>query len=204
MPYVAIPTFTDGSILSASALNTLSANVAFLYGVANRVNFPFCSYTATKVDSTVAQWYIPHTDRYYHWQVKSDSPFDYARIYYNGVKVAEVTSGNFWQGTFDLTSWAGVPNNRGAWASGTSYDNDHNGDGDVVTQSGSYYRCKLAHTSAAGNQPGIGASWATYWDVLTLPAIGSMCRVWANLSNSATIAKSVDYLLETDSVSFPT
>src|SRR4029077_9186058 len=102
MPYVTIPTFTDGSILSASALNTLSGNAAFLYGVANNANIPFNSYTATKVDSTVAQWYVRHRLRYYHWQVKSDSPFDYARVYYNGVKVGEVTSGNFYQGTYDL------------------------------------------------------------------------------------------------------
>lgn len=27
-----------------------------------------------------------------------------------------------------------------------------------------FYRCKAAHTSTAGTRPGVGASWATYWE----------------------------------------
>lgn len=202
MPYTTLPTLVDGQILSSSFLNGLATNQAFVFGVANVANIPFNSYTGLKVDSTTMNWYIRHRLRYLHWQVKSDAAFDYARIYYNGVKVAEVISGLFWQGTYDLTTWAGLPNLRGAWVTATAYDDNTNGDGDVVTQSGQYYRCKLSHTSAAGTQPGVGASWTTNWDLLTLPSIGSICRTWANLSNSASIAKSVDYILETDSVSF--
>ena len=32
-----------------------------------------------------------------------------------------------------------------------------------VKNGGLVYRCILGHTAAAGNEPGVGASWATYW-----------------------------------------
>lgn len=33
-----------------------------------------------------------------------------------------------------------------------------------------YFRCKLAHTSAASTQPGVGSSWSTYWtEYSTIP-----------------------------------
>ena len=49
-----------------------------------------------------------------------------------------------------------------AWATTTVYT--VNG---LVTQSGVTYYCIVAHTSGATTQPGIGASWATYWYALT-------------------------------------
>ena len=42
---------------------------------------------------------------------------------------------------------------------------------DVVSNDGDVYRCILGHTSAAGNEPGTGASWTTYW-ALKLPNAG--------------------------------
>lgn len=63
---------------------------------------------------------------------------------------------------------------RGAWATSTSYSV-----GDTVTDSSAavwsgqpvMYRCILAHTSAAGNEPGKGglvpggtSAWRTYWE----------------------------------------
>lgn len=57
----------------------------------------------------------------------------------------------------------GALNWRGDWVTATAYDVD-----DAV-QSGtrkSSYRCKTAHTSGATTQPGVGASWATYWQVI--------------------------------------
>ncbi|MCP4309495.1 MAG: hypothetical protein GY788_32395, partial [bacterium] len=36
---------------------------------------------------------------------------------------------------------------------------------DAVERGGSSYVCKLAHTAAAANEPGVGASWSTYWDL---------------------------------------
>lgn len=49
---------------------------------------------------------------------------------------------------------------RGAWASGNSYVA-----ADLATNAGAYY-CILAHTSATGNEPGVGAGWQTYWQAL--------------------------------------
>lgn len=45
-----------------------------------------------------------------------------------------------------------------AWASGTVYAAY-----DYVQNDGLIYRCLSGHTAAAGNEPGTGASWATYW-----------------------------------------
>jgi Carbohydrate-binding module family 5/12 len=47
---------------------------------------------------------------------------------------------------------------KGSWASGTAYQTN-----DAVLNNGSSYVCHVAHTSAAGNEPGVGASWQTYW-----------------------------------------
>jgi hypothetical protein len=48
-----------------------------------------------------------------------------------------------------------------AWASGTTYDYN-----DVLTHNGVSYRAILPHTAAATSEPGIGATWASYWSVL--------------------------------------
>jgi type IV pilus assembly protein PilY1 len=48
------------------------------------------------------------------------------------------------------------------WLTGTAYNVD-----DAVANGGQTYVCKLAHTAAAGSQPGVGASWSTYWTLLT-------------------------------------
>jgi hypothetical protein len=50
---------------------------------------------------------------------------------------------------------------RSTWVTATAYATS-----DAVTYNGSTYFCILAHTSGASTQPGIGASWATYWEVL--------------------------------------
>lgn len=42
---------------------------------------------------------------------------------------------------------------------------------EVVSNDGDVYRCILGHTSAAGNEPGTGASWETYW-ALKIPGAG--------------------------------
>lgn len=60
-----------------------------------------------------------------------------------------------------IASVAGITNWKGAWVTSTSYNV-----GDGVSQSGSSYVCILAHTSGAASQPGIGGSWATYWNVI--------------------------------------
>lgn len=63
-----------------------------------------------------------------------------------------------------------------AWAASTAYDYN-----DVLTHNGVSYRCILPHISAAGDEPGVGGSWATYWVVF--------------LQGNATIAATaLDYL----------
>jgi hypothetical protein len=37
---------------------------------------------------------------------------------------------------------------------------------DVVSNDGASYVCILAHNAADANEPGVGASWATYWNLL--------------------------------------
>jgi hypothetical protein len=214
MPYTSIPTLSDGQILTASYLNLLSGNMGYLFGLANQANIPFNSYRDTRVtfDRNTMQWDVRHKLQYFHYKITSQgSNWNYCRVYYNGVKVAGMeTAGNTFTGTFDLTTWAGLPNLVGAWASGVAYDDDVHGDGNVgngddgsvVTQGGSYYDCKLAHTSAAGNQPGVGASWTTYWNLLTLPGLQTMCTTWADVNFNTGQEMTVEYLVETDGTSF--
>jgi hypothetical protein len=44
--------------------------------------------------------------------------------------------------------------------------------GQVVQNDGSSYVCKVDHTSGAGSEPGVGGSWATYWDLLAAAGVG--------------------------------
>ncbi len=50
---------------------------------------------------------------------------------------------------------------QGSWTTATSYIVD-----DTVTENGSSYICTTAHTSTANDEPGVGGSWTTYWDLL--------------------------------------
>jgi hypothetical protein len=44
--------------------------------------------------------------------------------------------------------------------------------GQVVGNGGSSYVCILDHTSSAGDEPGVGGSWTTYWAVLAAAGTG--------------------------------
>ncbi len=57
--------------------------------------------------------------------------------------------------TLDGVNWTGD------WATATAYD-----EYDAVANDGSSYVCIVAHTSGSTTEPGVGASWETYWDVL--------------------------------------
>ena len=46
------------------------------------------------------------------------------------------------------------------WVTATAYKI-----GDAVSNGNENYICTTAHTSAAGDEPGVGGSWATYWDL---------------------------------------
>ena len=186
MTYTAITTLSNGNVLNAPHLNTLSANQEFLYALANQANIPFNSYRDT-VSTLVKVWDIRHRVRYLHYKITSEGGTgDYCRVYYNGVKIAGNEAGaTTFSGYYDLTSWAGLPNLVGAWSgSSVSHDDDVNGDGtggnsddgDVVTNGG-HTTAASRHTSGGTSEPGVGASWTTYWDLLTLPSVLSFCTV---------------------------
>lgn len=212
MPYTTIPTVADDQVLSAAYLNILSANQEFLYSLANSSNTPFASWKEQTSDVTNddVEWVIRHRLQYYHYKIAVEdmNNMTFVRVWYNGVKVAgyegDMTPvAGVLEGSYDLTSWAGLPNLAGAWALTTVYDDDLEGpddDGEVVTHGGAYYRCLTSHTADAAKEPGVGVDWATYWDLLTLPAVGTMCRLWITLSRAAAAADvTIQYLFESDS-----
>lgn len=213
MPYTTIPTKSDGDILSASYLNILSGNQEFLYSLSNGVNAPFNSWRSTQstLDSTDMVWMGLHKLRYFHYKLTSQGgAWDYARVYFSGVKLAGNEAGaTTLSGSYDLTSWAGLPNLVGAWVVTTAYEDDVNGngtggngdDGSVVTNGGAYYRCILAHTSAAADEPGVGVNWATYWGLLTLPVVGDIVSVYADVNFASATEVTVEYFFETDASS---
>lgn len=49
---------------------------------------------------------------------------------------------------------------QGAWAQPIQYHTN-----DIVSNAGSSYRAKMDHISGDASQPGVGASWHTYWDL---------------------------------------
>lgn len=44
--------------------------------------------------------------------------------------------------------------------------------GQVVQNDGSSFICKVDHTSAPVNEPGVGGSWTTFWDLLAAGGVG--------------------------------
>lgn len=56
----------------------------------------------------------------------------------------------------------------GSWVTATAYVELN-----TVTHNGSAYICKLAHTSGSTTEPGVGASWTTYWDLMVEGYTGS-------------------------------
>lgn len=213
MPWDSIPTFVDGTVLTASALNRLSANQEFLHSLGNSANVPFNSHRSTQstLDSADAQWFVRHRLDYLHYKVLSyGGNWDYARVYYNGWKVAagESAAASL-SGSVDLTDPETWPNWLGAWALATDYEDDVNGDGtdgngddgDIVSNDGAYYRCKLAHTSAATDEPGTGVNWTTYWDLIDLPDVGDIVSIYVDVNFASATEVGVEYLFETDSAS---
>jgi hypothetical protein len=59
---------------------------------------------------------------------------------------------------------------EGAWSNSTSYTLNN-----VVNNGGSSYICIFAHSSSESDEPGAGASWETYWEILA--ASGSVSSI---------------------------
>lgn len=89
----------------------------------------------------------------------------------------------------------------GAWAISTSYSVD-----DAVSNGGESFICTSAHTSASGDEPGVGASWTSYWDRIAAKGTnglqgdtgvqGSKGMVWDTNGWLTSTAYSVDDTLE--------
>ena len=206
MSYTTIATKADGDILTASYLNTLSDNAEFLYGIANRANVPMCTLrvSATDVDNSDAIWYFRHKLRYLHYKISCAANPDHVRVFYAATSyyAASVLTGTSYTGYIDLNTLANLPKLLGAWVTATSYDNNSNGDGDVVTRSGVYYKCTVDHTSGASTEPGVGGSWATVWEVLNVPGLNTFHSCWVEVGGYGSPQTiTVEYLVESDSTS---
>jgi hypothetical protein len=206
MPYQTISTLSDGNVLSAAHLNLIADNIEFLKGISASPNVGFHSFRANQetITSADAVWYIRHRNRYLHYKISANATPSYIRIFYNGVKFASheaPASGTSFSGYFDLTTWTGCPNYQGAWVTATGYQANRDGDGDIVLHGGAYYKCKSNHTSGAGSEPGVGGSWTTYWDLLTLPGLLTQCQMWVVVDFSASQQVTVEYLIESDGTS---
>lgn len=204
MPYQTIASLSDGSVLSAAHLNLIADNIEYLRGISSSPNTGFNTYraTLTTLTNSNAIWYVRHRNRYLHYKVTGGANWNYVRLFYNGVKfAANESSASSFSGYVDLETFTGCPNYQGTWATATSYSDNRNGDGDIVVRSGVNYRCKLSHTSAAASEPGTGASWTTYWDVLTLPALLTQCSMWITSQFGSSQTITVEYLIESDGTS---
>lgn len=50
----------------------------------------------------------------------------------------------------------------------------------LVTNGGVVYRAKVTHTADASSEPGVGASWATYWDATAISPTAGTFATWSS------------------------
>lgn len=117
--WVTNPTFADGAVLSASDLNKLSSNGAFLYGRIQGVNVPFSSLRSENISLTAANngWAIRHQHQYLHYRLTLvsgdiDGGGDLSIYYNSGTKLVDVETSptelgtpQTWTGYVDVSSW---------------------------------------------------------------------------------------------------
>ena len=68
---------------------------------------------------------------------------------------------------------------QGPWATSTAYESS-----DTVQNGGSVYIATTDHTSAAATEPGVGASWATVWDLYLQPGSGDVTAPLSSTDNA--------------------
>lgn len=73
----------------------------------------------------------------------------------------------------------GVTTWEGAWTTSTSYQTS-----DAVSHNGTSYVARQDHTSGATSEPGVGASWETYWMVLAEGSQASNMQYESRSSNT--------------------
>jgi hypothetical protein len=206
IPYTAIPAAVDGTILSAAYLNLLSANQAYLYAQSRGVNMPFMSFRTSTEHLGVEDvyWNLTHRLPYLHYKIncQDGSNTNYMAVFYGGILIAWNDGPTLGiSGYYDLTSFAGLPRQEGAWVNAFAYD-IHKTTPDIVTSGGQYYAVKIEHTSAPSTEPGVGASWTDMWNLLTLWQVGVRYQLYVAVDKPSHAAEiTVDYLLEADSTS---
>lgn len=110
MPFVTPPTFTDGNILTATQLNTLSDNQEYLYGIATQTNAPFYghSFGVNNESSEDFSWSIRHKYNTFIYDMRVDlGTIDHATIKMGGITIVSVGNANnphTYSGTVDLTA----------------------------------------------------------------------------------------------------
>ncbi len=111
--------------------------------------------------------------------------------------VRYTNSGTVYAGYGDYGNYAvgGTPPVTGAWYAGKQYDDSFLDEDDMgakgwasgiayvascsVRRNGVTYLSKSAHTSGAASEPGVGASWSTYWSVYSVTNVTDILDNWA-------------------------
>lgn len=101
------------------------------------------------------------------WVTHNGNSYACIAAHTSGDEDDEPGVGAVWETYWQQMAAKGSPGDpmdwQGAWVTATAYIA-----GQGVTRLGSSYYCKLGHTSGAASEPGVGASWTTYWDYLAL------------------------------------
>jgi hypothetical protein len=98
MSWSAVPSFTDGTVLSATPLNTISQDLAHLYGLLNMANPATCSlYSGVNLTSSNNTWSFRHKGHgyiHYYAYVQAQSLTQF-QIVVNGTSVFNDTTTRF-------------------------------------------------------------------------------------------------------------
>jgi len=94
----------------------------------------------------------------------------------NGVLIPSLTA----DAEYDISAEAAYA----AWAGSQSYTLNT----EVIGDSGAHYICILAHTSAAADEPEVGANWETYWKKLDAYAVDAAGDVVATATTKYYLA----------------
>ena len=207
MAYGTISTLSSGGTLSHTHLNLLQSNAEFLRDIALRSNWPCPSLHRDSISGFTVDnhhFYFRHWNRYLKFEVENGSgSMEQVYAFYDGHKVyGDETPANPTTETVDLHDPSTWPHYAGAWVTATAYDGsaDGNGNGEIVSRSGSYYKCTSDHTSGAGTEPGVGGSWATVWDLIDIATLGAWYKCYFYVTAvTGSIELAINYVYE-DSV----
>jgi len=217
MAWTTPPTFAAAT-LTAAQMNILSEDIRYLYNQISGVNNPFVGMSENTADlrKNTNGWLVPHAATYLHWLITvvgatSNTDLDLfitkgstdLMFFTDSSSRAQGYTYSAYANIEDITTWTTgtSPGSgdadiyQGGWVISTAYVLY-----DIVSHGGSpnYYYCKSGHTSAAGDEPGVGGSWTTYWTDLgtdvNLFATGSLYRMHV-YSNTGNIMQ-VNYILE--------